>query len=620
MIIEHMMRDKHQNADSLSKKTEFYERLQQEQANQAEIKEKFSFLDKETYEPLPLTRWLDKSRHPIPGHPELPVEKAAEIKILNKEYPVPLDLLLRSNLVQQELSRMYVNNLSLLDKTVQVTLQVMRMLGGLKERELTRDDPEWTSAVTSLKFREKVKIIPSRRQHEEIERDFRTIVQQLVSSIPHEVLTSTRYGRKEEDSSTRRKTVTFVDQDKEGEKVEQNLLQDCLSGETNDEKSQRVQDQHPGQESLSGESEIDEKVPDEKQDRGKKVLSGEFRWMRRRHRHDLEERDDSITTSSTDENSRNSGIETYSDRNSSSGSELSELAIHTLLMETRARDLDREVYQDPDSYRYLIPSERVFDNSADDLETSAVSKRSISLLPQKEVVRTDLQPFKQETQPLAKIWCVKMEQDKNQPNELNSQMRVMKTYLKARYRLWDLLRAQRNDRMTSNLKRWIENGSPDKGDFEEVSYRILRQYFMQKEGRLSLNKDGIVACRRREEDRVLYKYNAIVLPQLYQTELLFRSHDQMGHQGIDKVYQRILKRFEWPGMKKACEKWVTACLSCQQVKDPSKLPFPLQSIESFEFNKVVQIDSGYNQVLVMIDHFTKYAEAKTWLSDDVSIG
>ena len=330
---------------------------------------------------------------------------------------------------------------------------------------------------------------------------------------------------------------------------------------------------------MSGESEIDEKVPDERQDLGNKVLSGEFRWMRRRHRHDLEERAHSITTSSTDDNSRNSGIDTYSDRNSSSGSEL-----HTLLVETRARDLDREVYQDPDSHRYLIPSERVFDNAADDLETIAVSKRSISLLPQKEVVRTDLQPFKQETQPLAKIWCVKMEEDTHQPNELNSQMRVMKTYLKARYRLSDLLRAQRNDRMTSYLKRWIENGSPDKGDLEEDSYRILRQYFMQKEGRLYLNKDGILVCKRREEDRVLYKYNAIVLPQLYQTELLFRSHDQMGHQGIDKVYQRILKRFEWPGMKKACEKWVTACLSSQQVKDPRKLRFPLQSIESSEFN------------------------------------
>ena len=113
------MSDKHQNSDSLSEKTEFYERWDQKQANQAEIKEGFSFLDKETEEALPLTRWFDKSGHPIPGHPELPVEKSAEIKILSQKDPVPLDLLLRLNLVQQELSRMNINSLSLLDKTVQ---------------------------------------------------------------------------------------------------------------------------------------------------------------------------------------------------------------------------------------------------------------------------------------------------------------------------------------------------------------------------------------------------------------------------------------------------------------------------------------------------------------------
>ena len=47
------------------------------------------------------------------------------------------------------------------------------------------------------------------------------------------------------------------------------------------------------------------------------------------------------------------------------------------------------------------------------------------------------------------------------------------------------------------------------------------------------------------------------------------------------------------------------------------LQFPLQSIESSEFNEMVQIDhqkicmtdSGYDRVLVMIDHFTKYGEA-----------
>ena len=257
MLIEHRMRDKHQSADSLSRKTEFYERLEQKQYKRAEIKEGFLFLDKKTYDPLPLTRWLDKSGHPIPGHPELPVEKAAEMKILSQKDPVPLDLLLHSNLVQQELSRMNINSLSLLDKTVQATPQVMLMLGALLEREVTGDDPEWAAAVASLTVSEKVKIMPSRRQHKENETDCRTIVQQIVSSIPHEVLTSTSYGRKEQGNDTQKKTVTFEDQEKKGEKVERNLVRDCLSGETDDENNRRFQDQHPGQGRLSGESDID---------------------------------------------------------------------------------------------------------------------------------------------------------------------------------------------------------------------------------------------------------------------------------------------------------------------------------------------------------------------------
>ena len=37
MIIEHQTRGRHRNADNLSKKTELYERLEEKQANQAEI-------------------------------------------------------------------------------------------------------------------------------------------------------------------------------------------------------------------------------------------------------------------------------------------------------------------------------------------------------------------------------------------------------------------------------------------------------------------------------------------------------------------------------------------------------------------------------------------------------
>ena len=74
MIIEHRTRDKHQNADSLSKKTEFNERQEQREAGRLEIKDGSSFMDKETNDSLPLSRWLDKSGKPIEDHSELQAE------------------------------------------------------------------------------------------------------------------------------------------------------------------------------------------------------------------------------------------------------------------------------------------------------------------------------------------------------------------------------------------------------------------------------------------------------------------------------------------------------------------------------------------------------------------
>ena len=209
---------------------------------------------------------------------------------------------------------------------------------------------------------------------------------------------------------------------------------------------------------------------------------------------------------------------------------------------------------------------------------------------------------------LRRIVCVKLKDDIHSPGEMNGQIMALKEHLKARYRLPDLIRAQKNDKMTSNLSRWIRTGAKEKGGLEEDSYKILSQFYKERKGLLYHTADGVVACKRKDEEKILHKHNLIILPQLYHTEL---------YQGIDKVQQRILYRFDWPGLRKACERWVNACLACLQVKDPRKTKFPLKSVESSEFNEVVQIDhqkicmteSGYNQMLVIIDHFTKLAEA-----------
>ena len=275
-----------------------------------------------------------------------------------------------------------------------------------------------------------------------------------------------------------------------------------------------------------------------------------------------------------------------------------------ILAEEKTRHHDRELQTDPSSGTYNLHIQEI--RGGEELEKIAVSRKPFRELSCNSNVRTNLVP-EDDMKIVKRMICVKLSDDIHNPGEMNGQIMALKEHVKARYRLSDLIRAQKNDKMTSNLSKWIQSGVKEKGELEEDSYKILSQFYKEKKDLLYHTADGVVACKRKDEEKILHKHNLIILPQLYQTEVLFRSHDQMGHQGIDKVQQRILHRFDWPGMRKACERWVNACLACLQVKDPRKMKFPLKSVESSEFIEVVQID--HQKILVIIDHFTKLAEA-----------
>ena len=79
--------------------------------------------------------------------------------------------------------------------------------------------------------------------------------------------------------------------------------------------------------------------------------------------------------------------------NTTSNSDVSGIAIHSLLMDWKQRGLDREMHQDPDRDRYTSDEEgTVVDKAAKELELIAVSKRPARLLPHGTVVRTNLEP------------------------------------------------------------------------------------------------------------------------------------------------------------------------------------------------------------------------------------
>ena len=130
------------------------------------------------------------------------------------------------------------------------------------------------------------------------------------------------------------------------------------------------------------------------------------------------------------------------------------------------------MHQDPDIDRYTSDEKGpVVDHATDELELIAVSKRPNRIILHATVVRTNLEP---------KISCVKTMDDAHVLELVSGQLNVWKTSLKARYRLSDLSRAQRIDRMTNHLKRWIENGVLDKCDLEEENYKILKRFYMKR--------------------------------------------------------------------------------------------------------------------------------------------
>ena len=191
MIIEHRTKDKHQNADSLSKKTEFYERQEQREVNRPKIKE--GSMDKETYDSLPLTRWLDKSGKPIEDHPELRKEPP-EKTILKKTRGMPIGIMLRSKIVRETLKAKGYDLNQVETGQAQIDEDLMRLLEKLADDKPViegrgKEEPE----VTILR---RSGTVVGENSLEVSNPDGKEVVQSLVDKIPDDILERTRVRKK----------------------------------------------------------------------------------------------------------------------------------------------------------------------------------------------------------------------------------------------------------------------------------------------------------------------------------------------------------------------------------------------------------------------------------------
>ena len=123
---------------------------------------------------------------------------------------------------------------------------------------------------------------------------------------------------------------------------------------------------------------------------------------------------------------------------------------------------------------------------------------------------------------------------------------------------------------------------------------------------------------------VLYKNKTVnartkqllVVPQSYRQRAMGGCHDQVGHLGQDRVLDLLRDRFYWPGMHADVVSYINSCARCLRRKSQQDKA-PLVDIETSQPLKLIHLNylkiepckGNIENVLVITDHFTRYAQA-----------
>ena len=174
----------------------------------------------------------------------------------------------------------------------------------------------------------------------------------------------------------------------------------------------------------------------------------------------------------------------------------------------------------------------------------------------------------------------------------------------------DVLHHQQRDPDIQPLMRWKEMDTmPTQAEKNAQSYVTNRLLF--EWNKLFLDKEGIL--RRKCGPK-----NQLVLPKNLHRAVYAELHEKMGHIGADKVLSLARDRFFWPHMKADIEHFVNNQCRCLKQKKPTlNQREPLKPILTSEPFEIISIDflhlekssGGYEYILVVVDHFTGYAEA-----------
>ena len=134
--------------------------------------------------------------------------------------------------------------------------------------------------------------------------------------------------------------------------------------------------------------------------------------------------------------------------------------------------------------------------------------------------------------------------------------------------------------------------------------------------RTAVMKEGVMyrKYRKTPKDEPIFQ---LLVPKSMKLLVLQELHDQAGHLGLTKTFDKVRSRFYWTGYEADVERHIQDCVKCQQRKMPqSSWPAPLGTIEAnYPFQKLswdlmgpLPPSKQYRYILVVSDIFTKWVE------------
>lgn len=125
-------------------------------------------------------------------------------------------------------------------------------------------------------------------------------------------------------------------------------------------------------------------------------------------------------------------------------------------------------------------------------------------------------------------------------------------------------------------------------------------------------RNGLV-YRKKNSDLLFY------VPEKMEKNILFRYHDQMGHIGVEKTTEIILKNYWFPHLKFKVKTHISNCLKCLAYSPPSgktegilhpipKGDTPLDVLHIDHLGPIVKQCVAKKYIFLVVDAFTKYVK------------